>query len=220
MKFPPQITKTADFIFQHFSKDIGSVLIWTTIVGWIASSAAQVCGIWRNPKYTKEQKSFMIPQEIGDAGVNILSFFAITMPLKKFANKLVKTGKIMPRKLMSQIVRHGDTQKIGSYDFDIPNLPYFHNSNMEKTYNSFHNFMSTTAAVTGGIVSSNIVTPLLRNRIASKKQNQTKLKLDFIENNLSNNAPVQQTVVNTPLSPLKPIDNSPFDKFKTHVMSI
>ena len=217
MKLTPQVTKTTDFIFRHFSEDIGSVLIWTTIGGWIASSAAQICGIWRNPNYTKEQKSFMIPQELGDASMNILTFFAITMPLKKLANKLVKTGKIIPRKLISQIARHGDSHKIGTYDFDIPKLPYFQSGNIAKTYNSFHNFMSTTAAVVGGVVSSNIVTPHLRNRIASKRQNQTKLKLDFIENSMQNNIPLQKQ--NKP-TPSRPIDNSPFDRFKTHVMSI
>ena len=214
MKFPRQITKTADFILEHFSKDLGTTLIWTTIVGWIASSAAQICGILRNPNYTKEQKSFMIPQEIGDAAMNIATFFLITTPLKKFANKLVKTGKIIPKALRSQIVRHGDADKIGSFDFNIRKLPYFQSANMEKTYNSFHNFMSTSAAVVGGIISSNIVTPILRNRLASKHKDKAMLNL------ISSNNMNRVNINNPSSTQVKPVHTSVFDHFKQQNMSI
>ena len=59
MKLHSFVKKTTDFIFDKCSKDIGAALIWTTIAGWIASSSAQIIGIHRNSKYSKEQKKFM-----------------------------------------------------------------------------------------------------------------------------------------------------------------
>ena len=169
MKVPRHIHNIPDFIFNKLCNDIGRVLIWTTIAGWVASSTAQIIGIARNPKYTKEQKSFMIPQEIGDALINIGSFFIITTPIKKFSSKLVKTGKIIPASIKELVIQNNRSNKLGKLDFDIMKEPYI-TSTARKTFNSFNNFMSTTSAVVGGIISSNIVTPILRNKYASNKQ--------------------------------------------------
>lgn len=169
MKLHSLVKKATDFIFDKCSKDVGAVLIWTTITGWIASSAAQIIGIRSNSKYSKEQKRFMTNQELGDAAVNILSYCILTMPLKKLSTKLVSTGKILPNNIRKLIIRNGDGRKLGKLDFNIPDTPYF--SGVEKSFNSFNNFMSTSAAVAGGTVASNIITPILRNRFASHRQN-------------------------------------------------
>ena len=169
MKLHSFVKKTTDFIFDKCSKDIGAALIWTTIAGWIASSAAQIIGIRHNSKYSKEQKKFMTNQELGDATVNILSYFILTMPLKMFSSKLVSTGKILPNNIRKLIIRNGDGRRLGKLDINIADTSYF--SGIEKSYNSFNNFMSTSAAVLGGTVASNIVTPILRNRFASHRQN-------------------------------------------------
>ena len=42
MKIPTQVKNVTDYIFDKWSKDIGAVLIWTTIGGWVASSSAQI----------------------------------------------------------------------------------------------------------------------------------------------------------------------------------
>ncbi len=222
MKIPPQVKLVTDFIFKKCSNDIGSVLIWTTIGGWVASSAAQIGGIARNPKYSKEQKTFMINQEIGDAAINIGSFFIITTPLKKLATKLVKTGKVTTCALKEPLKRHGDIDKLGHVDFDMTKLPYF--SEMEKKFNSFNNFMSTSAAVIGGVLSSNIVTPILRNRYASHRQ--AKKQALFNQDKLLN---VQTNPVKTPASnnvapvsnPVRTrVSNSPFDKFRGRNLTV
>lgn len=212
MKIPTQVKNVTDYIFDKWSKDIGSVLIWTTIGGWVASSSAQILGIMGNQKYSKEQKNFMIHQEIGDAAINIGSFFIITTPLKKLATKLVKTGKITSFAIKRPIRKHGDIKKIGNYDFNIKKLPYF-SSELEKPYNSFSNFMGTSAAVIGGILSSNILTPILRNRYASRCQAKKQtlfLKKIEASDTLSMN-----------YKPLRQIDSkSPFANFKGRNLSI
>ena len=82
MKISRHLKSVTSYLFEHCSKDIGSMIIWTTIAGWIASSTAQILGIYKNSKYTNEQKKFMINQELADAGMNILSYFAITCQQK------------------------------------------------------------------------------------------------------------------------------------------
>lgn len=168
MEISRHLKATTNYLFEHCSKDIGSMIIWTTIAGWVASSAAQILGIYKNSKYTNKQKKFMINQELADAGVNILSYFAITMPTKSFAKKLVATGKIIPKSVRTVIIQEKAQNKLGKLNFDISKEPYF--TKIEKPFNSFNNFMGTGAAVLGGTISSNIVTPILRNRFASKRQ--------------------------------------------------
>ena len=64
-----------NWIATHFRKDASKMLIWTGVAGWTLSSLAQISAILFNPKLTKEEKSFLIPQELADAAVNIGSFF-------------------------------------------------------------------------------------------------------------------------------------------------
>lgn len=217
MKIPMQVKKVTDFIFDKWSKDIGTALIWTTIAGWVASSGAQILGILRNSKYTKEQKNFMIHQEIGDAAINIGSFFILTTPLKKLASKLVKTGRFTTFAIKRPIRKHGDIKKLGNVDFDIKKLPYF-SSELEKPFNSFNNFMGTSAAVIGSILSSNILTPILRNRYASncqakKKELFSQSKYPALgitsKNNITNNYEVKSKT-----------KKSPFDTFKGNRLTI
>lgn len=213
MKIPSYVNNVTDFIFKKCSKDLGSVLIWTTIAGWAASSGAQIMGIVRNSKYTKEQKRFMINQELGDAAVNILSYFALTMPVKKVATKMVSTGKVLPRSLKMNIIRHGDGRRLGKLDFDVSSTGYLTEKEV-KSYESFKNFVSTAAAVVGGVLSSNIITPILRNKFASKKQ------VKFLSQ--SEPSTPEKISVKPPVqSPAKPnYKPSPFDQFKTAGMSI
>jgi len=183
------------------------MLIATTILGWVASSTAQVLGIIKNDKYSKEQKNFMINQEIGDAMINIGTFFIITTPIKKLASKMVSTGKLLPKSLQRILIKNNDGPNLGKLDFKVIDRPYL-SQDMKKTYNSFHNFMSTSSAVLGGIISSNIVTPILRNKYAAKRQH----KLQDIQKPIDNQKPNINTI-NTKYT-------STFSQFKKHNLSI
>jgi len=206
MRIPRHLKMVTDLIFNH-SQDIGSMLIATTILGWVASSTAQVLGIIKNDKYSKEQKNFMINQEIGDAMINIGTFFIITTPIKKLASKMVSTGKLLPKSLQRILIKNNDGPNLGKLDFKVIDRPYL-SQDMKKTYNSFHNFMSTSSAVLGGIISSNIVTPILRNKYAAKRQH----KLQDIQKPIDNQKPNINTI-NTKYT-------STFSQFKKHNLSI
>ena len=66
MEISRHLKNTTNYLFEHCSKDIGSMIIWTTIIGWIASSSAQILGIYRNSKYTDKQKSVSQVEVIED----------------------------------------------------------------------------------------------------------------------------------------------------------
>lgn len=195
MKIPSQITSITNFIFEKCSKDIGNMLIGTTIAGWVASSTAQVIGISRNKEYSKKQKQFMVRQEMADAAINIGSFFLITTPIKLFASKLVSSGKIIPNIVKTIATKNGDLNNLGKLKFNLSKQSYL-GSEARKAYNSFNNFMGTSAAVIGGVISSNLVTPVLRNRYASNRQNKTLTKHNSVPK------------------------TSPFNNLKTHSMSV
>jgi len=230
VKIPALVKTMTDRIFNNYSNNVAGMLIHTAIIGWVASSAAQLIGIATNKKYTQEQKSFMIPQEIADAAINIGSFFVITSSIKRLALKLVSTGKIIPQAVHNRIVAHGDELKIGTHDFDLKDVKYF--EEIEKPYKSFLNFAGSTAAVVGGVISSNIVTPIIRNHFASSSLGQ------LITNRANSQTATPQattktaTPVNTPIPTAKPLNqqaqpanvyhapvnnNSPFADFKNKI---
>jgi hypothetical protein len=163
------------------------VLIFTSVAGWLASSAAQIIGIAANKSYTKEQKKFMLHQESADALINIGSFFVITKSFKAVSSKLVSTGKIAPKAVVDLLEKNGQHHRRGTFDFDVTSVDNF--DKVKNVYNGFKCFADSTAAVVGGVLSSNILTPILRNEYASHKQKQ------YIA--LQNKTP-KNTTINTP----------------------
>ena len=63
-----------DKIYEMYHKDAGKMLRHTGTIAWILSSVAQLFGIAANDKIPKEQKMYMIPQEIADAVKKIRGF--------------------------------------------------------------------------------------------------------------------------------------------------
>ena len=95
MKSPTELFSTfKTYIFKKYGENPGTMLVHTGALGWILSSMAQVSAVVVNDKISPEQKSFLIPQEIADAFINIVSFYVITSSFKNLASKLVSSGKI------------------------------------------------------------------------------------------------------------------------------
>lgn len=169
MSNPSLFMKFKDLVAKHYGKNPGKMLIHTGVIGWILSSAAQVGAIVINDKIPKEQKMFLIPQEIADAGVNIVSFYLITQSFKSVAAKLVKTGKWLPGEVRTFLKNSNLAKKVGKADFDV-----LRDANLSKEltdkYTAFNDGIDVVATTVGSILSCNIVTPLVRNEIAAKRQ--------------------------------------------------
>lgn len=170
MPKPSAFQKILDFIAEQSTFNVANALIMLSSAGWLASSVAQIIGIYFNKNYTKEQKSFMIPQEFADAIVNIGSFLLVTKSFKSLSSKMVETGKIIPKSIHTFLGEKGLLSERGKFDFNLTEVEGFHK--YRQTYNNFKTMVESTAAIGGGILSSNIITPILRNKIASTRKDK------------------------------------------------
>ncbi len=165
------LQKGLEWVYQNFKKNTATMLVVTGTVGWALSSLAQIFALAVNPKISKEQKSFLVPQEFLDAVVNIGSFFLITQSAKKIISKMASTGKIAPQKVRDFLNKnkvYGEQTGKLSLDLDkvLKNEPKF----PTESYYTFKNIATTVGTVGASVLSSNIVTPIIRNTIASDVQ--------------------------------------------------
>lgn len=165
------LQKALSWVAKNFSDDPSKMLIWTGVAGWTISSLAQILAILFNSKISNKEKSFLVPQEMADAAVNIASFFLITNVAKMAAAKLFKTGKIAPKTVREFLNKnkalYGD--KVGKLDFNLDKVLQ-EGTDAYKSYNVYKSIGTTAATIGGGILAANIVTPLARNAMASKMQ--------------------------------------------------
>ncbi len=155
-------------MYRNYGENPGKMLVHTGVLGWILSSLAQVSAVVFNDKISPQQKSFLIPQEAADAAINILSFYVITSSFKNLASKLVSTGKLTTKPIKEGLLKIGiRPADIGKFNFNIDNIPH-----VKKDYKPFKNGVDVIASTIGSIISCNIVTPVLRNQYASKKQKE------------------------------------------------
>lgn len=161
-----------NWVYKKFSKDASKMLIWTGVAGWTLSSLAQVGAIFCNSKISKEQRSFLLPQEIADAAVNIGSFFLITFFAKKLAQKIFSTGKLAPKSVRAFLDKNKElySNKVGKSDFDLDKFTEGNGEFPKAAYQAYKSFGTTLVTVGAGVVASNVVTPILRNKMASNAQ--------------------------------------------------
>ena len=157
-----------NWVATHYGDNVGKMLIHTGVVGWILSSAAQVVAIVINDEIPKKQKMYMIPQEIADAAVNIVSFYLITQTFKGVGSKLVNTGRWLPNSVR-KFFTDNNVANVGKKGFDVltqGNLP----PEKLKDFTDFRDGMDVLFTTAGSILSCNIVTPIVRNEIAARRQ--------------------------------------------------
>ena len=169
----PILERCLNWVFENFKKDTSKMLIVTGTLGWGLSSLAQICGILGNTKLSSEKKSFLLPQELMDAVVNVGAFFSITMLTKKFIAKLATTGKIAPLSVRNFLNNNSEYKNnVGKLDFNLDDVLKKNSANLDvlESYKSYKNFVTTMGTVGASVLSCNIVTPLIRNATASKVQ--------------------------------------------------
>lgn len=198
---------------------MGDIIIFTTVASWMASSAAQIYGIAVNKNYTHDQKKYMINQEVFDAITNIGLYFSITKSLTLLSSQMVKTAKLAPKSIVEFMRRNGIIENRGKFNFDVTQARNFDKEGMKNTYNAFKCFADAGAATIGGIISSNIITPIIRNNIAAYRQNKYKARNGIGSQNPINKSPITEdkptAKVQTPIYP-----RTTFNDFRTRVMSI
>ena len=131
-----------------FNKDNNANFLFVTAaLGWALASLAQTVGLARNKELSKKDKKFLIPQEMADGAVNIGMYALVTTNLMKGAEKLAKPGRD-GKTLISLKNEAGDI------------LSYAQN---QKLYAKMGRNLKTGAAILGGVISTCILTPVIRN---------------------------------------------------------
>lgn len=142
----------AQKIIANFANDNAKFLFISAAAGWFLASSAQTFGIVANKKIDKEDKKFLIPQEIADGTANIGLYALFTAPLMRLTEKMIDNGKIAFKNVEK-----------GSVEFD-----------------KLKGGARVIASITGAIISSNVLTPLVRNKlgtIAQRKALHQKIKV-------------------------------------------
>ena len=171
-------------VAKHYGSNTGKMLIHTGVIGWILSSAAQVAAIVINDKIPKEQKMYLIPQEIADAAVNIVSFYAITQTFSSVAKRIVTSGKLLPKSVKDWMSVKGLLGKIGNSTSDIYKAGL--SASAKKRLDMFKEGIDVIGTTAGSILSCNIVTPIVRNEIAANRQKTGIAKLNSGTESVSN----------------------------------
>ena len=183
------LQKCFNQIYKKFKEDASGMLIWTGVAGWTLSALAQMGAILVNNKISDKQKSFLLPQEAMDAGVNILMFFLFTQSAKKLVSRMFKTGKWAPSKVKEFLKSKKElSEKIGKLDLNLDEYLKTHSEFPQKEYKSCKEFYTTLATVGAGAISLNVITPLARNKTASRVQKKymdykEKIKKQYPANN-------------------------------------
>lgn len=188
----------SNFVAKHYGDNPGKMLIHTGVIGWILSSAAQVVAIMINDKISKKDKLYMIPQEIADAGVNIVSFYLVTQSFKSLGSKLVNMGKLLPKSVRTFLVNN-KIPNVGKKGFDVLTHGKLKGDLVQK-FTDFRDGIDVITTNLGAILSCNIITPLVRNEIAANRQQNSLSKIEK-DKAVNTNNPVAQVEVKKPVTP-------------------
>lgn len=211
------LDKILTWIADNLSKDMSKMIIATGAAGWILSSTAQISALAMSKKIDPKDKSFLIPQEFADALVNIGAFLVITLSAQKLASKLFTTGIFATEKVRSFLEKnkHLYGNKIGRLDFNLDHIKNTAQFFPLEEYTKSKDVAKTLATVAGGILSSNIIAPIIRNNMAAKAQQNylnttSKTELNKPDNN-------NKTIIKQPVTVKTQITPSTFRSYDMRI---
>lgn len=192
-------------------KENSKVLIVTGAITWTLSALAQCAALCFNKNISKEEKSYLIPQEISESAVNIGLFCAICLYVDKKVKNLYESGKVMSVEIAKLFEITGDKNLKSVLRFIEKKFPEHFDFDTAKEalkeYKAGKTIVCTLAAFGASFLACNIITPYFKNKIAGyfyKKSAQS----DKDEVVLNNNAVFVQPAQNIKNKLTKPIQNS------------
>ncbi len=159
-----------DRIINYSQKHIGNQANLQNICGTIATGLSCLCftgSVLLNKRIPGEQKEFLVSQELADGAINVALFFVMTDRFKKGAEKLVKGGKIFPKTVKAEIEKiKKDLPENASWEDIKPKL----SKEKVEEITKFHIGFKNTVSLAGSALAVSILTPIIRNIVASKFQ--------------------------------------------------
>lgn len=174
-----------NYIHKHYGKETGKMLVHAGVITWAAASLSQIVAIIINDKVSSDQKKFLIPQEIAEGVLNILSFYVLTNSMNNISSKLVSTGKWSTQAIRDFVAKKAPKIKLGDMSVNLGKM-FKENKEFHKNYDSFKGGADMIAASIGSVISCSIITPFIRNNIGAKSQ---KYSLQKQKNNLTSSNP-------------------------------
>lgn len=179
------------------TKDLGNLLMVTGAIGWAASSAAFTGAVALNEDIPKEQKRFLIPQEIADGVVNCTLFMGGTHFANQWAKKKIAKGELFPKgfedvveKARNAIGKDGLKNTLDSNDKVVKTVfekivDKVGETDLPKAekLELFGKGFPALVSIVGSVLAANIITPIVRNRVASKIQDNYIQKTNTINYN-------------------------------------
>jgi len=181
-------------IYKTYSRDPALMMVHTGTIGWLLSSAAQLENVIDSDKFTPDEKKFLIPQEALDAIVNIGLFYGVTNSCKNLSKTLVSSGKLLSKGIREYIAKNPFKDKFKNYklgDFNT-NLSTIYEDDGEffKIYQPFKTGVDMAVNTVACIIASNIITPIVRNKLAAMRQKQAIVQDKIKDNSMSPTSPV------------------------------
>ncbi len=149
------------------------------VIGWVLSSLAQTCAIIFNDKIPSKEKRFLIPQEILDGIVNCTLFWFISSKATNLGKKLILNKKILPASiapLMKNFKPVGGKISQLKEAFMAHVLKFGTRANVKEAEYAIEG-MGVLTGIVGAILSNNVCTPLIRNKLAGIYQKRELQKI-------------------------------------------
>lgn len=178
MKFVNRLwDSTKNYIFNKFRFEPGKGMMIATVVGFASASIAQSIAVAFNNKISNKEKKFLVPQELIDGAVNVVSCIIIMGVMIKCVTRLVERGKWTTHnidKLIEQLPEAAKSQ-IGKPDSDLGQIFHDHATPelLEKFYPLYNNFQLGTEMITSTVSSAlaySVLAPFVRNNVAAEFQ--------------------------------------------------
>lgn len=172
--------------YKKYGQESGKMIVHIGVITWIASSLSQVFAVVINDKIPSEQKKFLIPQEIADGALNVLTFYLITNTMKNISGKLVSTGKWSTKAIRDFVAKNPLTQntKMGDMSTNLGKA-FKEDKDFHDCYDKFKGGMDMIATTFGSVVSCNVITPIIRNHFGADQQ-----KSSIAREKMQNNTPL------------------------------
>lgn len=169
--------KNALMKFLYRTSESATVpLIVLGAFGWFVSMFAQMAGIKSNKKLSEDKKKFLLAQEKNEGICNIGLYVLFTSTLASVSESLYKKGKILSAETKKILDTFADKNGLSSIDDVFKNAKKAKKSvvdyiksvdkNIDITPFTRKSGLGVAATIVASILSCNIVTPIIKNKMA------------------------------------------------------
>lgn len=175
-------------IFKKYSKDVGRLITNATVFSMASACIAQMLAVVFNKDIAKEQKKYLVPQELADGAINILLSYILIGTVSTISKKFVSTGKWATPAIKKCVEKHAlpDEVQMGKISTNLEDVFETKSKEVQEEfdvcYGNFKNGISMGATTLASIAACNFIAPFGRNEFASWQQKRL-LKEDVKKEN-------------------------------------